>query len=128
MAVNTNPTSPAPAAPAREGEITLRMRRPSLTFLAVGLGFVLVFIGSIIAVAGSGPSATASGAANAVFAGRILAVLGLLCVGGGAGLGILQSPAVADDGPAGAQMRYVIHRIVAVALFIAAVYLLVRLI
>ncbi len=127
MAVNTNPTSPpSPAAP-REGEITLRMRRPSLAFLAVGLGFVLVFIGTIIGVAGSGPSATASGAANALFAGRILAVLGPLCIGGGAGLGILQSPSITDDGPAGARMRYAIHRIVAVALFIAAVYLLVML-
>ncbi len=128
MAQSTTPTPDPSSPPPRQGEITLRMRRPSLTFMAVGLGFALVFIGAIIAVAGSGPSATVSGAANAIFAGRILAVLGLLCVGGGAGLGILQSPTIADDGPAGARMRYAIHRIVAVALFIAAVYLLVALI
>ncbi len=107
--------------------MTLRMRRPSLTFLAVGLGFALIFIGAIIAVAGGGPSATASGAANALFAGRILAVLGLLFVGGGAGLGILLSPPITDEAPAGARMRYALHRIVGVALVIAAIYLLVAL-
>ncbi|MHB1435732.1 MAG: hypothetical protein ACYCPN_01765 [Thermoplasmata archaeon] len=128
MAQSTAPMPGPVPPPPREGEITLRMRRPSLTFLAVGLGFALIFIGAIIAVAGSGPSATASGAANAVFAGRILSVLGLLCVGGGAGLGILQSPSISEDGPAGARMRYAIHRIVAVALFVTSVFLLVMLV
>jgi hypothetical protein len=107
------------------GVITLSLRRPSLSVLAVGLGFALIFIGAIIDVAGSGPSATPSGIANALYAGRILVVLGLLCVGGGAGIGFLQSPHLADDGPAGARVRYAVHRALAVALFIVAVFLLV---
>lgn len=127
MAQSTTPVPGVAPPPPREGEITLRLRRPSLTFMAVGAGFALVFIGVIIAVAGGGPSASASGAANALFAGRILSVLGLLCIGGGAGLGIFQSAPLADDGPAGARIRYAIQRIVEVALFIAAVYLLVML-
>lgn len=123
---STNPDTAVPA-PRRQGEITLRLHPPSLPFLAVALGFALVFIGVIIAVSGSGPSATANGAANAIFAGKILSVIGLLAVGGGAGLNLLQSPKLADDGPAGARVRYAVHRVLAVALFLAALYLLVLL-
>ncbi len=103
MAAATNPSAsppppawtPLPPTSSRGGMLNLHVS--SLAFWARALGFLLLFVGTLVAVAfaslpggcfASPPNCGtgfASGAANAVLSARVLWTLGLFFVGAGAG-------------------------------------------
>lgn len=92
------PTWTSLPSPQRSGMVSLSI--PSLAFWSRALGFVLLFIGTLVAVAfasaGSGCFSTnpdcglgsgfLTGAANALLAAKILWAIGLFFVGAGAGI------------------------------------------
>ncbi|MEM0128705.1 MAG: hypothetical protein QXG65_00855 [Thermoplasmata archaeon] len=117
------PYPPAAPPPKR----VLEIRHPSWPFLVVGFGFLLLFIGAVVAIAGSGPQSTVVSAANALLTGRILASVGFLAVGGGAGLDLLMQPALTEEAGPAARLRYLVHHTVVAALVIVSLILLLGL-
>lgn len=109
-----------PSPPPRGGMVSLSMG--SLSFWARALGFVLLFIGTLVAIISATPGAGCfgtnpscgptsgfvTGAANAILAAKILWSLGLFFLGAGAGLrlhwGMNRSSSLSSD-----ELRAQIH-------------------